>query len=319
MANKTLNAINIYLLSNQLHINISKSVFMHFKPNIGYEARKTSARTRPFGQDYTININGIKIRKVHKVRFLGVIIDEQLNWDEHIEYLEQKLNSCIVTIKRIRKFIPQKHYKKLYHTLFESHLVYGITAWGGTSKTKLLKILSIQKRCIRLLFGEKFCFDHREFYETCARVREYAQHIAPKNFELESTKPIFYKHKLLNVYNLHKQFTYLETFKILKYHYPSCFLSLLKLKKCKAPSKMYLQPHQYKSSKAKKHYIHNGISLWNKLSRQLFTSPPLNPKLNLVIPGSCNNSDLTTPYLIIKKRLKNFLIEYQNNSISEKS
>ena len=255
MANNVLHLINLYLLSNQLHINLEKSVFLHFKPKISANNRKTCARARAYGNEHVISINGTKLHKTDKVRFLGVIIDDQLSWGNHIEYLEEKLSSSIIIIKRIRKFIPQIHYKKLYHSLFETHLIYGITAWGNASKNKLKTLFSIQKRCLRLLFGEKFNFDHSEFYETCARVRSYEQHIAPKDFTLEHTKPLFNRYKLLNVYNLYKQHTFIETFKILKYRYPLPLTDRLRLKNIKTCSKLILEPINYKLTSSRIHFF----------------------------------------------------------------
>ena len=202
-ANKLLVELNLYLLSNQLHINTEKCIYMHYRPRMNQSERMSCARSRIAGSDHQLFVNGNKIKKTNKARFLGVIIDENLTWDLHLEHLEQKLNSAIIVIKRIKKFIPKEHYAKLYHTLFISHLTYGISAWGS-SFNKLKKIFSIQKRCVRLLFGEKFNFDHVDFYKTCARARSYDDHVAPRNYVLEHTKPLFMKHKFLTVHNLYK-------------------------------------------------------------------------------------------------------------------
>ena len=315
--NKILHDLHLYMLSNKLHINLVKSVFIHFKPNVNHEKRMTCARARVHGSENILLLNGSKVAKVDKVRFLGVIIDEQLNWESHIEYLEDKLNSCIVTIKRIKKFIPNNHFKKLYHSLFESHLTYGISAWGGTNNYKLQKIFAIQKRCIRLLFGEKYTFDHREFYETCARVRTYFQHTAPRNFELEHTKPLFSKHNLLTINNLHKFFTFLETFKILKYAYPISLKTRLTLKESKSSRRQFLQPSMYVLNLSRRQFIHKGISLWNSMTSNIFTSPPIDKELGLIIPGSCKFSDLSTPTSIIKKKTKEFLLNKQNQGHPE--
>ena len=91
-------------------------------------------------------------------------MDNKLNWDHHIKHLEDKMLSNIVLIKRIRKFIPHQHYKTIYHSLFLSHLTYGISCWGGAYSSKLLKLFNIQKRCMRILFGTQPSFDHAEFY-----------------------------------------------------------------------------------------------------------------------------------------------------------
>ena len=65
---------------------------------------------------------------------------------------------------------------------------------------KLGKIFSIQKRCVRLLFGKEVSKDRPEFYFTCARIRTYNQHnMEHKSYCLEYTKPLFNEHKILNL------------------------------------------------------------------------------------------------------------------------
>ena len=147
-ANKLLKELHLYMLSNQLHINIEKCIYLHFKPKLNNSERYSCARTKVVGIEPQLYINGNKIKKSDRARFLGIIIDDNLNWDAHYEHIQQKLNSCIIIIKRIKKFIPNEHYIKLYHTLFLSHLTYGITAWGSSSFDKRNKVFSIQKRCI---------------------------------------------------------------------------------------------------------------------------------------------------------------------------
>ena len=123
----------------------------------------TCARATTYDGSLNISINGQKIKQVDKVKFLGVIIDENLSWDDQIKHLESKLLTTIVLIKRIKKFIPPSHYVEIYQSLFISHLTYGISCWGGIYSTKLKNLFSIQKRCIRILFGESLSFDHPEF------------------------------------------------------------------------------------------------------------------------------------------------------------
>ena len=72
------------------------------------------------------------INCVKEIEFLGVmIIDNKLSWDAHLKYLNSKLQCEIGKLNRMKHVIPNELYKNLYLTLFESHLSYGITAWGG--------------------------------------------------------------------------------------------------------------------------------------------------------------------------------------------
>ena len=59
------------------------------------------------------------------------------------------------------------------HTLFESHLIYGITVWGGESKTKLEPLFNLQKKCLRILFGDKEAY-YLDKFRTSVRTRPMA-------------------------------------------------------------------------------------------------------------------------------------------------
>ena len=60
------------------------------RPPLNNEERQISARTLPHSNHLKNNIfiRGVNIKKVDKVRFLGVIIDDKLKWDAHISHLE---------------------------------------------------------------------------------------------------------------------------------------------------------------------------------------------------------------------------------------
>ena len=92
-------------------------------------AKQKCARSSPYDPSLKIELNGKKLSKVWFTKFLGVAIDDELTWEPQIDYLITKINSCIVTIKRIRPFIPKGEYLKIYNALFLSHLTYGISCW----------------------------------------------------------------------------------------------------------------------------------------------------------------------------------------------
>ena len=313
-ANKLLQQLNSYMLSNQLHINTDKCIHMYFRPKLNHSERKTCARTRVVGNDHQLFINKNKILKTNKARFLGIIIDEDLNWDMHLEYLEQKLNSSIITIKRIKKFIPKEHYSKLYYTLFVSHLIYGISAWGSSSACRISKIFSIQKRCVRLLFGKQFNFDHAEFYKTCARVRPFEDHIAPRNFVLEHTKPLFKEHKFLTVHNLHKLSILSEIFKIQKYKTPISLSTLLykKYELSRQCRKNTLAVPNYRLNVSRNQFLFCGTTIWNKMNNNIYKSLNVNSELSQIIcPGSSIFSDLSTSICYVKRKIKDILFNLQ--------
>ena len=77
-----------YMYSNQLYINLTKSVYMHFRSHLNQSECQTCARTRNY-----------KLKRVTEVKFLGVVIDDRLSWEPQIKQLKGKLLSSIAVIK----------------------------------------------------------------------------------------------------------------------------------------------------------------------------------------------------------------------------
>ena len=57
-----------------------------------------------------LKLGNFTMKKVKEVKFLGVIIDDELSWGPKINCLTEKLISSIVIIKRIKKYIPVTEY-----------------------------------------------------------------------------------------------------------------------------------------------------------------------------------------------------------------
>jgi len=164
-ANKVLELVNQYMLSNLLHINTSKCYFMYFRPNL--YARSICSRTEPYDRDAKLFLSGAQVKQVSSIKFLGVTIDENLNWIPHIENLRNKLILSQGALYRIKDSIPIKLHKTLYHSLFESHLTYGISVWGSQSNSVMEKLFTIQKSCIRMLFGNQHALSKKDTYCYC--------------------------------------------------------------------------------------------------------------------------------------------------------
>ena len=47
-----------------------------------------------YTDEFSVSIRGIQLRNCHLAKFLGVIIDENLNWKPHVQYLQKKLSTA---------------------------------------------------------------------------------------------------------------------------------------------------------------------------------------------------------------------------------
>ena len=307
-ANIVLQEVYNYMTENQLHINLTKSAYMYFRPHLNKDERQTCSRTRAFGEEPTLKIADHKLKKVDKIKFLGVIIDDKLNWGAHIDNLANVLNSSLIMIKRIKKFIPESEYTKIYNSLFKPHISYCISCWGGIPSYRTEKIFSIQKRCIRLLFGNEINFDHAEYYETCARTRTYAEHMAKKDYCLEHTKPLFCEQKLLNLHNLYVLHTFMLLFKTIKFHEPISIFNLLMLSN--RDNSLLLRLPLLRLDVSQQNFVYRASLLWNGLIDKLLNKCELNEK-GIIVPGSSVNSDMCTSKDIVRRRLKDLLLDRQ--------
>ena len=224
-ANIILESLNKFMKSNLLHINLGKCCHIYFEPPCHYRNRMyaTCARSRPYirkSDRPKIKMAGKVIDEVTETKFLGVIIDNKLSWLPHIANLYKKLKSATGTLNRIKCNIPDECRKSVYHALFESHMNYCISIFGGISNNHLEKLFSAQKHCIRILFGD---FDaYIDKFMTCARTREFKSQILGCEFySKEHTKPLFQKLNILAFPNVYNYQTCLETLKIIKYQLPS--------------------------------------------------------------------------------------------------
>ena len=147
---------------------MGKCCFIEFKTK-----NKNNKEASPDDDTHQLILDDIPIKKVKATKFLGITIDEELNWNQHFTDLKRKLYHSLSTLNRIKHCVPDNLHKDLYFTLFESHLGYGISVWGGSPQSKLDKIHKIQKKVIRIMFGDTEAYQDK--FKTCARTREFVR------------------------------------------------------------------------------------------------------------------------------------------------
>ena len=247
--NVLLKCLYKYMVLNKLHVNMSKCCYIHFKPHV----------TKLDEEDVNIKleIDGFQIKQCTETRFLGVIIDDKLNWEAHVKFLKRKLNYAAATLNRIKDSIPSHLHRDLYYTLFESHLSYCISAWGSAAQFRINSLWMIQKHCIRILFGDKIAYLDKK--STCARARSHEQQILGASYyKLESTKPLFKNNQILSIHNLYSYHCFTETLKILKLRQPISLFSKFNLSERK--STLLLNPLPSND------FISRSTMIWNDIA-----------------------------------------------------
>ena len=252
-ANRILQNICLYMECNLLHINAKKCCHILFSP------RKMKADANSAISNYHLSINGKIVKKVNEAKFLGVTIDDKLSWKPHLAKLNTKLKSTCGRLYRIIMCLPSNLHKQIYHSLFESHLSYAISVWGGVSLSNLTQIFCTQKKCLRIIFGNTESY--LEKFRTCVRARPLGmQKLGQEFYEREPSKPLFSKHKLLTVHNLFRYRCIMELFKIAKYNEPIP-MSLL-FKRSRQNENRLIPPD------SSHNFIYKASCLWNQFRKE---------------------------------------------------
>ena len=95
-----------------------------------------------------IKIDQIVIEQVSKAKFLGVIINENLKWNDQLKTVTSKISKNIGIILKIRRNVPAENLIILYHTLIQPYLYYCNIIWGSDCTTFLENLFRKQKNAI---------------------------------------------------------------------------------------------------------------------------------------------------------------------------
>ena len=146
----TLNAeikkLNAWFNLNKLSLNLQKTNYIDFSTNNS-------------GSTIQIAINGSNIEKVNSTKYLGVYIDQHLNWKDHIAYVSSKLSKSTAVIHKTSHVLDTKTLTLLYTAIIFPYLNYCVEVWGNTYETNLYSLSIKQKKAICIVCHAKY-LDH---------------------------------------------------------------------------------------------------------------------------------------------------------------
>ena len=132
----------------------------------------------------TMTFNSIEIKRENSIKFLDIIIDENLTWKNHIEVVENKISKNIGVLYRASHLLDFKNLLKIYFSFIHIYISYANIASAITFKTKLQGFLKKQNHAARITFHAN---------------------------RLDHTSPLLTEMKALNVY----QINLIQTLKVM--------------------------------------------------------------------------------------------------------
>lgn len=142
-ANEELGLISDWLSANKLYVNYEKTNYMIFQPG-KYNQNLVCSHNK-------LMFNNHVLERIFVTKYLGVLIDDQLLWTEHIKNLVNKIGSVIGIIYRNNDLLPLHCKKSIYFALVHSNLLYCVEVYGNTSKSNLSPLVTKCNSLLRVL------------------------------------------------------------------------------------------------------------------------------------------------------------------------
>ena len=125
--------------ANRLSINISKTNLMLFS-NI----------LTPL-DIADVFINKIKIEYASSIRFLGVIIDDKLKFNLHINEITKKISKNSAILYKLRQYLPENTLLSVYRSIIECYINYCNLIFGNAALTHISPLVIAQKKAVRIV------------------------------------------------------------------------------------------------------------------------------------------------------------------------
>ena len=135
--------LEIWVSANGLSLNLKKTNYMIFSNSQIHEM--------PFKP----RICNYYLERKQSSRFLGVIINEQLTWNEHILAIKAKMSRYVGILYKLKSILPMSARKNIFHSFVQSHLNYCSLVWGLGPKASIEPLFAEQKKAMRALMPGK--------------------------------------------------------------------------------------------------------------------------------------------------------------------
>lgn len=152
------NMLQKYSHDKGLTINVSKTKTLHIR-NTGsaYCDKKLVFHDHEclHSQNQNLGCNcNLLVDWVQHFKYLGLIIDDHLDWEIHTTSVLKKLRSYVYVFYKLRATIPLKVMKIVYHSLVESAISYGLTTYGKRNDASLKRIENLQNSIVKIMYSK---------------------------------------------------------------------------------------------------------------------------------------------------------------------
>ena len=150
---------------NKLSLNVTKTNYTLF--------HKSSTKDKLPVKILELKLGNSVIKRKSSVKFLGVMLDENISWKDHIKPIEKKLAKNIGLLYQAKPYLDETSLKTIYFSYIHSYLNYANIAWASTRITKLKPLLYKQKQVVDIVFNEGRLSHSKPLFKTLNALNVY--------------------------------------------------------------------------------------------------------------------------------------------------
>ena len=128
LANDELSNVNQWMRSNNLTLHPQKTLALYISPY----SRKSSP-------NLTLTLDADQISISDAAKYLGLLVDDQLSFKNHIALLENKISRSVGIMYKLSYYLPSNTLLLLYYSLIHTQLMHVLSIWASTFPTYLIK------------------------------------------------------------------------------------------------------------------------------------------------------------------------------------
>ncbi len=238
--NSELREISNWFKCNKLSLNASKTNLMYL--GTVHQTNKIK------GNNTEIYLDECRLTCVSSAKFLGITIDENINWKSHINNICKTCSRNIGVLNKVKLFLPKNILYQLYITMIQPYLNYGILLWGNANKLFLTKLFKLQKRALRIISNSSY---------------------------LSHSKPLFEMFKIMDIFQMYEKESNIFMYKykngLLPKSFDKMFQNFESIHKYNTRHKKNYLPQIHKI----KTILTSGPRSWNNLPKECQNSPNL--------------------------------------------
>ena len=136
----------MWFIANRLSLNVKKTKCTLF--------HKKSVRDNIPLKLPDLKIANNSIERTTSIKFLGVMIDENITWEDHIHTIEKKLAKNLGLLYQAKHILDNESLKTIYFSYIHSYLISANISWGSTYFTKLKTVYYQQKHAAPIIFNK---------------------------------------------------------------------------------------------------------------------------------------------------------------------